>query len=1574
VGYRYPVTSPTHNRAVLRVGGIIGVNIYYGFMVKAVHPTVYSTSQQDGWYLSTSDSNRYGLEGTISTVRFNAKSTSPSTFYEKAYGMYSGDFFDSFFIEVKGLQPRSISGADSEVVVYPLTFAKFLDTSLRITAPDGYEWVTPMSIKDGTFTPAMNMSTIQFPGEPQVVNGNQLVWPIVQFSSDQTYGFIAKIRVPDFGPVTSTDNFFVEFGYNKPKIGDRLMAAVLPAPRIAAMTNAAVSYASNLRGYRTNWLEFRFETVTLLWENEGIVIKGDKNTKGFELTCNIKYVGDSPRFPDDKKCIPVKALDELPQLVIKAQATPIPPGYYRFEISVSNPLNPIPTPGNWRFGSYKRPNDYPNIPTVDREIIAPGFPINGPILDARVMTLNAKQLAATGRNDRPDKANQLIFRFQLRKQPTAEGKLMLRGPFGFVFDEDCTKAVVTAKDDVFGPKTAEEWPGDLTPWPVEAAPTLCIGLGAFATLTIPKGLGARNMYVFRIGITANPPATPFLNKWTVDFHGESSEPFEGFTVWTLTQVSVSPTSLALSPPDKSKWRPNPVEIKFRPFNNLENGGIMRITAPSGFDFVDDGEGNCQVELYDTKLGPRKGAFNEENLLCKVARSPIVSPKKNRRLSAGTPRSKLWLEMKDTPGIPLVVGGREYSIIVQVFNPLVKAQATSWALDSFRNKINGFIELDKITYQEEALLDVVALDEVGVVGKDINNVLAEWTVTNKLNRLNGKNKVNDVSVVMSFPDSMRDHDEIIVEAPYDFDLMGNPELEDCKEFRWETLNPFDNTQSPKCSCALGYCKMTFHIIEYKEPAFPDNTPIKFAIATQNPSKTPFVTNNFWKCSHRRFGKVMSSQIYHGWEIKPQLENVMIDLVGTYQRAESISTLSIAFTPVLDAYTLKIEALFPTHFDFGEAALQAPLEKDDRSEREVIIINNANILADVRKIIELKNVRLGRGGGQTKFNILTFTDKTMTVKLDERLGYMDGFILPGKVTVTSSSLKSKFQAASANYPVKSLFIPRTNELAVAEFVMMFSQPVMAAQRLFITCLGTGAYELRTAPFLLLGKERVEVEVSRSPGKITELAAILKPGMGQSTVALEANMPYTLVFWVVPQHGPNFWRFLTTVGARYPTNTNDGITEGFAPVEQMSLAVVTPRSPPMSVVKVHVNVNVGQAVVYKLLIIIPPAFMFPPSGCGSMCIPGEPLGATSRRTAVIQAPTGERLKSFTGIEIIVMTPEETPSGAQSWFVEALGQGGSPTTGWGEGMGFQVQQMAAGVSYAGLSQLRRAQISFHFTLVLDAGSEITVEPPTNYRLRCSAEGALKQGSLPGTKPGCTDEPLVLSLTQTLKRGQYSFAVEVDLPAQKSVPNNFNLIIRDRDHKVVDANYALEGVDLVEAPLTSPDFSWSSATPGLVSFITIGIEFKETYETPVKCVLINFPDKFPLAINKPKDVVNGNPSFPLSMSRSGGWAEWLQETLRIFSTGQRIYRGYYSWTFPVGVPLDSVPNVNVWYLTLCSTEDCAGPKSAEAIVAFPMQGFVLGEISPNSLRLATASAPPRTLGLITFIVAVAALLVACPL
>ncbi|CAE7825321.1 unnamed protein product [Symbiodinium sp. CCMP2456] len=898
--------------------------------------------------------------------------------------------------------------------------------------------------------------------------------------------------------------------------------------------------------------------------------------------------------------------------------------------------------------------------------------------------------------------NQLVFQFSLNIRPLATGILALRGPRGFEFDDNCLPYVITDRNDVFGPNTQDVWPPDYSEWPPEYRPTKCAGNGREALITVPSGLGRNSLYVFRIGVRRNPMSTPEWNKWSINFNEQASDPFQGFTVWTFTNMNIMAVGAMKTPTGAGIIRtPTPVTIEFMPFNtvppkppNEQFGGMLRLTVPVGYE-IQHSNSQCEVELFVTDGSV---VFEDSDYSCRVE---------------NTVKQLLYMA-----GAKDIRGGYPYTLITWTFNPPTAAVAETWRIDTFQ------------TWTAEP---DTALDETEFLGYNVNNQLNIFQVTNSLNVFNGNTKVNDIDILLNFPDPMKDDDEILIVGPRGFNLIGNPELANCNEFRWVDGVQLPATGEPGCTCdPQGFCTIRWQIDESRDPAYPQNEDIHFKVATTNPSQTPFLTDNYWKASHVKAAVVKSSHIYRGWDINPQLENVDIKLVGNDYAAGKTSDIEVTFTPITDADTIYIEAIFPTQFSFDQSTVALPYDIDGQSEGATLIINRGAFRAGITATIRINTVRLGRAGGQTRFNLITYRDETRTEKRDEKLDFDGGFRLPGLITVQGTPvLKSQYQVAAAANPVKQLFRPRVLEDAQAEFTLSFTRPVQASERLLITCQGQAQYQLKQSPFVVIGIGQIENQVEID--SFGTLRATLKPGRPATEVALQADTPYTIIMWVLPIQGANTWRFDTSDGGSLPTNTNDGDLDGFYPVEQMVLGVEAVRSPPKAVVDVILNIDAGSAIVRELIIIAPPSFLFDESagGCGNMCLPGEALSSTSRRTATIQSPTGEPLTQLRNLKVRVLTPAQTPSSV-TWYVEGRGQGAGTTVGWGEGPGFFVTQMAGtSVMYPAVATIAQAQIVFTFALNINAGNQINIEAPPGFILTCSTEGALKQISLPGGKQG---------------------------------------------------------------------------------------------------------------------------------------------------------------------------------------------------------------------------------------------------
>merc|ERR1712216_622029 len=139
--------------------------------------------------------------------------------------------------------------------------------------------------------------------------------------------------------------------------------------------------------------------------------------------------------------------------------------------------------------------------------------------------------------------------------------------------------------------------------------------------------------------------------------------------------------------------------------------------------------------------------------------------------------------------------------------------------------------------------------------------------------------------------------------------------------------------------------------------------------------------------------------------------------------AMSDLEFRFVPVNDAATLKIIAVDPPGFSFQQSTVQVPLNIDARTSFNKIIINHVPIMEGLAVVVKVKDVLLGEGGGQTKFDITTFLDKIPptgeqdAIKRDEKLSYEGGFRLPGKVDVISRKLDSLYSIMPQRYPVKS-----------------------------------------------------------------------------------------------------------------------------------------------------------------------------------------------------------------------------------------------------------------------------------------------------------------------------------------------------------------------------------------------------------------------------------------------------------------------------------------------------------------------------------------------------------------------------
>jgi hypothetical protein len=237
-------------------------------------------------------------------------------------------------------------------------------------------------------------------------------------------------------------------------------------------------------------------------------------------------------------------------------------------------------------------------------VYIPSFAVNLKMVEATMPPITLEQRAATGRDDRPNNLNPIIFTFKLRSLGVDPGWLIVRGPADFVFREDCLEDVETRGTVVFGedPRfvTLPSLPPQYTEWVQGVLVRSCRGTGPDARLWIDPGITPgfqpEEVYPFRIRVFANPTFQPTHNVWTVEFNGESSDPFEGFTLWTFTRTSLSMVSTARSSPVTGETPlDNPLTMTFRPTNTITGAGMkIRVKAPVNFEIARDALQKCRL--------------------------------------------------------------------------------------------------------------------------------------------------------------------------------------------------------------------------------------------------------------------------------------------------------------------------------------------------------------------------------------------------------------------------------------------------------------------------------------------------------------------------------------------------------------------------------------------------------------------------------------------------------------------------------------------------------------------------------------------------------------------------------------------------------------------------------------------------------------------------------------------------------------------------------------------------------------------------------------------------------------------
>eukprot|EP00933_Yihiella_yeosuensis_P016417 TRINITY_DN1403_c1_g1_i1.p1 TRINITY_DN1403_c1_g1~~TRINITY_DN1403_c1_g1_i1.p1 ORF type:complete len:1672 (+),score=277.91 TRINITY_DN1403_c1_g1_i1:210-5018(+) len=1565
----------------------------YGFRIQVQNGIGYKPEHLNGWRIFTQDMFDYRVDGTVAsptgyTVEANLPQM-PAHTISSSFGLFSAQLntpeYTRLAVQVGALRP----GERTLVTFRPFRVPAAFRANLRVTAPKGFVWqftdpefryLAPYPTADPTKT--VEEVSADLPGGVPVRSGNVMLWQTESnWDPFQFYGFQAYVMVPKRSPTDAPNVFTVEFGYDGTTLATRYAASSVPCALVMSLVNAQIDYITNVES-KVNDLIFQLETATVIPPGGGLVITGPG---GFGMPeCNLQVaphargstyqvnplINKVKMLPTDVTCM-FKPGANATEFHLIAGKSGIQPSLYRWKVSARNPSKPVPNPEDqtticgfrycWEFHSFKDINNRNSI--LDLSTHVPAFPINRIIVQAIFPPLTRAQQAATGRDDRPLYRNPLVFAFQLNAKALYAAHMLIRGPLGTIFREDCGEDVEVRPTDVFG--AGQSLPPGYAEWPDGVKVVSCRGEGPNARIFldpgITDGLLAENLYPIRVATLKNPLSQPIDNRWTLDFNGESSDPFQGYELWTFTRRSLITASTGMSTAvTGAAFLKVPVTITFRPRNTVKGKGmIIKVSAPPNFQFAHESL-ECKLKVQpvyidaqgyadaDPNTPPEPNYIGPPSLIWGDADVKCL-------VDAGTFRI---LTAEVLAASRELTGGRDYQITMFVRNPNIPVEmhpGNVWRLETFNSP------------GESGVLPTFR-DASTLTGYPVYNKAAMWLFRNQdpatgKSFKNGLTEIPGLFFQMQLNTKIQPTNVITITAPPGFNFRNPPgEPNKCGGFTWEPASEA-YLFLPNSNLTCNENVMKFVVDEPRD--IPELRLMTFRVDSKNPAKTPHVMLNHWSLTFTdKAGTILATEAAPSWNVIPQLFNVQVMLVGAQKAEGSVSKMAISYIPVSDADELELAATAPAGYDFSGAGTESNGHEVIATSVEVIRVRAAMFSA-VKVDIVITRFKLGNVGGPTNFNLITKLNNGD--QIDEMLNFKGGYRLPGRVGVVGPSIRSMYNLDPNKYPVPSLWEVRMGEDALVQIPFTLTMTAYARDNLRIRA---PPYQLLANGFMIVQSSSGEVVtsevISASSGElVAKMSGLLFPN-----VQYEARI--NTITPKVPNPRDAMWSVEILDGGALPVNTNDGLTEGFRLAEKVDLIVRATRSPPMAEIDAQFIFDPKTTRPDTLILVAAPGFNFTMNclvwgGEFSEIKSCEYIGNLAGRAAA-RLRTVKLSKVIDNVVIRIKTPAQT-SAEPSWFIQALDQTTGFQLGWGEDtVGVVVRQMqGARVVYPGIPSIS-GEMAFRFMTneKLDEGGKLRVGYPKSIEVNC-AGAYLKKVALEGTVR-CRNYPregyFELQLTRPLPPGQQAFAVTSTCPSK--VPDNeFYIIVMTSAGQVQDAAMSIQGMPIQHGlPVAGMPLIWGNSEPRRVTFLSIG--FEVLGELPLKDpplmheVIVQLPDDFSQQITRAAHVEVMGDKLPYAR-------QWLivndPRKLRLIldttKTG-KLGLGQYRFQFPIMVPA-RMPKYNVWELTICqvplgadrgSNKTCEGPRDPRALVTFPLAGFRLGESHPSAIKyLATGAA-----------------------
>eukprot|EP00434_Breviolum_minutum_P012510 symbB.v1.2.011022.t1/scaffold731.1/size168158/3 len=699
---------------------------FYGFQLSVQSPSSYSIEDEVSWAIVTTNAMDLPLDAAQPAVLNPASTSGAWGVFQEGSAMFSSVAFSS-------LWPTGVTGSLvllTVLVQVPVSFtatARFISpvgfnlesTSVQALAAEvGAEMDWPGSLLSGS--PG-------YDAEPR----NTLLWSSANYLRDRSVGFSVACEVPLSSVSTMLSAALLQFGWDASSLTDRPLALVLPVGKVRSIVNFQVEYLSNVVSARQR-IFVSLETMSDLPIGGRLVLTAPAAFE-FQSLCSVLTV-PGEKAPEGWESLQCDFANG--EITLRPTSSFVSAGHFTFALDLWNPDVPLTSRvGHATACGHEKCWKVEIFNTIGGALDAPAttasFPVNPAMPHAQLVDLNSAQRYAAGRNDRPGQRNQLIFAFTLGL-PGAMGRMRLLGPLGFLFDEDCLPGLSTstALGGIFG--SLSPIPSQFYAFEIAAKVQSCIGHENRATLHVDLGLRTNRLYALRVTVT-NPLEIPEINTWSFEFASESAVAFPSFTVWTFTDISLTPKFRSIS--TTTERLPNPVTLRFRPHKDVpgDPSGMLRLTVPTGFTVATAFDACEEFFLRDLTANL---LFSSSDVSCTPG-SDSLSFVFRKRLDPG----------------------RLYELIVQVINPLqVPPTAEAWIA---------------WTYADTTGTAEVAMDRSSFPGFQSLFRLSTWEVKGpNMEQHAGQSALVEFS--LSSFNSIAGGSHLLVNAPKGFDLTSPPE--------------------------------------------------------------------------------------------------------------------------------------------------------------------------------------------------------------------------------------------------------------------------------------------------------------------------------------------------------------------------------------------------------------------------------------------------------------------------------------------------------------------------------------------------------------------------------------------------------------------------------------------------------------------------------------------------------------------------------------------------------------------------------------------------------------------------------